>query len=271
MFKVDKLNIETIGNIIYEDSPSFSGIVAGECKGDIWVDNVEVPSIALVYSFAVGGFSILGKPRVREVYSKFKKFILENMLNELKSRDFEDFEFGIESEEAKSHILEIFNDKVIETAEEYVFQKNEKYNETITIPEGYNILKVDSSLLEKLKDGVYENQEIITERLLESWGSYEDFLKKSIAFVAVNKNRIVAVIIGTAKFKNIIPVDIETEDIHRNKGLALALTNLLVNECIDNGFIVQWNCMDYNIASRRTAKKAGFQFLKMNTVYWFEI
>ena len=49
MFKVDKLNIKTIGNIIYEDSPSFSGIVAGECKGDIWVDDVEVPSIALVY------------------------------------------------------------------------------------------------------------------------------------------------------------------------------------------------------------------------------
>lgn len=89
MFKVNKLSSRAIDNITYDDSPNFSGIVAGECKGDIWVDNVESPIIALVASFAVGGFSILGEPINIEVYSKFKTFMLENMICELKSKEVE--------------------------------------------------------------------------------------------------------------------------------------------------------------------------------------
>ena len=56
-----------------------------------------------------------------------------------------------------------------------------------------------------------------------------------------------------------------------DKGLAFTLTHYFVNECIDNGLIVQWDCMDSNIVSQRIAKKANFQLLKKDTVYWFEI
>ncbi|NLN41989.1 MAG: GNAT family N-acetyltransferase [Clostridiales bacterium] len=81
----------------------------------------------------------------------------------------------------------------------------------------------------------------------------------------------VAVIIETARFNNIIAVNIETEDNHRNKGLAFALTHYFVNECIDNGIIVQWDCMVSNIVLQRVSKKANFQYFKKDTVYWFEI
>lgn len=271
VFKVNKLSLEAIDNITYEDSPSFSGIVAGECKGEIWVDNVENPNIALVSSFAVGGFSILGEPMNSEVYIKLQIFMMENMLGKLKSKDIDCFEFAIESEKAKPYILDMFKDKVIETEDEYVFRKNNKYSKIIIVPEGYEILKVDALFLEKLGNGVFENQGFLAERLLESWGTYKDFLSKSVGFVAVDKNRIVAVVIGTARFKNIIPIDIETEDSHIKKGLAIALTHYFVNECVDNGLIAQWDCMDSNIASKRTVEKAGFKFLKKNKVYWFKI
>lgn len=60
MFKVDRLSPRAIDNLVYGNSPSFSGIIAGECKGEIWVDDICNPSLALVFSFAVGGYSILG-------------------------------------------------------------------------------------------------------------------------------------------------------------------------------------------------------------------
>jgi len=271
VLKVNKLSPKTIDSITYEDSPSFSGIVAGECKGEIWVDDLENPNIALVYSFAVGGFSIIGEPMNPEGYIKFETFMMENMLSKLKSKGIGCFEFTIESEKAKPYILNVFKDKVIETEDEYVFRKNDKYNKTIIIPEGYQILKVDSSFLEKLGNNVFDNQRFLTERLLESWGTYKDFLSKSVGFVAVDKNRIVAVVIGTARFKNIIAINIETEDSHRKKGLAIVLTHYFVNECVDNGLIAQWDCMDSNIASKATVEKASFKFLKKNRVYWFKI
>lgn len=271
LFKVNKLISEAINKITYEDSPSFSGIVAGECKGDMWVDDVEDPNIALVASFAVGGFSILGEPSDVKTYSKFKEFLIYDMFSKLRSRGINYFEFSIESEEIKPYIMDMFSNKIIQSEYEYTFRRKDRYNEMILVPEGYKIFKVDSQFLKKLESGVFTNREILVERLLESWDTYEDFLKKSTAFVAVYQNRIVTVIIGTARFKNIIPIDIEVENTHRKKGLALTLTHHFVNECIDNGYIPQWDCVESNKASKIVAERAGFQLLKKSKIYWFEI
>ncbi len=54
------------------------------------------------------------------------------------------------------------------------------------------------------------------------------FFMKSLAFVATLEKSIVAVIIGTARFHNIIPIDIETKEEHRKKGLAYLLNNILL-------------------------------------------
>lgn len=271
MLKVEKLSLNAIKNLTYTDSPSFSGIIAGECGGDIWVDDTENPKIALVNSFAVGSFSILGEPTDLETYGKFKTFMDEKMFPELKNKEINYFEFSIESEKAKSYIHDIFKDRTIQTEDEYKFRRNVRFNESASIPDGYEIFKVDIKILERLKSGDFYNHEFLSERLLESWGTYEGFINSSVAFIAVMGKRIVAVIIGTARFNNIIPVYIETEDNHRNKGLAFTLTHYLANECIDNGLIVQWDCMDTNIASQRIAKKANFEFLKKDRVYWFKI
>ena len=271
MFRADKLSSKAIGHLIYEDSPNFTGIVAGECKGDMWVDDLEEPNVALAYSFAAGSFSILGEPRNIEIYNKFKDFLLENMFDELRSRDINYFEFSVESEKAKPYILEMFNNRDIQNEGENVFRKNDKYGESIVIPEGYEIFKVDNEFLEKLESGLSNNKDLLVERLLESWGTYDNFLNKSIGYVAMKQNEIVAVILGTARFKNVISIDVETEDHHRKKGLAFTLSCYFVNECADKGVIVQWDCMDSNIASRKTAEKVGFQLFKQNRVYWFKI
>jgi hypothetical protein len=271
LFKVDKLSPKAINNLTYDDSPNFSGIVAGECKGDMWVDDLDNPNIALVYSFAADSFSILGEPSNIQIYNKFKDFLLESMFDQLKSKGIDYFEFSVESEKAKPYILDIFNNRDIQNEDEYILRKNDKYNGNIMVPDGYEIFKVDYECLKKLESGLFENKDFLLERLLESWGTYDNFLNKSIGYVAVNQNRIVAVILGTARFKNIIPIDIETENSHRKKGLALALTRYFVNECIDKGVVVQWDCMDSNIASRKTAERVGFQLFRKNKVYWFDI
>ncbi len=271
MLKADKLSSNAIDNISYDDSPSFSGIVAGECKGDMWVDDVENPNIALVASFAVGGFSILGEAADIEIYRSFKAFLTEEMFHRLKSIGIDCFEFSIESEKAKPYILMLFAEKNIQEETEYSYRRNVGYSDSIAVPGGYEIIRVDSEFLGKLESGAFDNKELLTERLLEAWGTYEAFLKKSIAFAAINNKRIVSVIAGTARFKSIVSIDIETEDSHRNKGLALALTCCFANECAANGYTAQWDCMEANIASRRTAEKAGFQLFKSRKVYCFEI
>jgi hypothetical protein len=271
MIKVEKLNKYKIGDLVYEDSPSFSGIVSGECKGSLWIDDVENPSLALVYSFAVGSYAIMGNPQKESIYDQFYSFLINDFFHKLKEKNINDFEFSVETIETQNHILAMFSDKKIYREDEFSYQKKERTVEQIQIPLEYTIAKVNSDFVDQLEHEEYENKKFIKERLLESWGTYNNFLNKSTAFVALKQKRIVAVIVGTARFRNIIPIDIETEEQHRNKGLAFALTQFFVNECTKNQMIAHWNCVDSNIASKQTAQKAGFVLIKKKPYYWFEI
>lgn len=271
MIKVDKLEKINIRNVVDEDCPSFSGIVSGECKGNLWVDDIENPSLALAYSFAVGGFSIMGKPKLESVFQQFNNFLLNDLFPKLNEKNINDFEFSVESAETQKKILEMFSDRIIESEDEFFYRKTDKTEVIIQIPLEYTIVKVNTKFVKQLKHEEYENKEFLEERLLESWGTYHNFLNKSVAFVALHQKRIVAVIVGTARFHNIVPIDIETEEQHRKNGLASALTQCFVNECADNQLVAQWNCVDSNVASKRTAQRAGFVFMKKKPYYWFYI
>ena len=106
------------------------------------------PVLALVYSNAVGGFSILGKPKDFSVYYDFNKFLREKFFNELKSRGIDEFEFSVESEIAEKHILELFSDKSVNKEDECFYRKSIA-NEVGKV-DMYSIVKVDSNFTWKL-------------------------------------------------------------------------------------------------------------------------
>lgn len=152
---------------------------------------------------------------------------------------------------------------------EYSYRKS-CYNKIKEINQ-YNIIPVDQEFIRQLLAGKFDNTEFLSERLLESWGTYEQFFAKSIAYVATFNKSIVAVIVGTARYQNVISIDIETIEEHRKKGLAFTLTQYFVNDCVDRGLIAQWDCVESNIVSRKTVEKAGFKFMKKKPYYWFSI
>lgn len=269
MEQIFNTDLSQCTNILYNDSPSYSGIVAGECKGDIWVDNIVNPTLALVYSFAVGGFSIMGESNDASLYDDFIEFLREKLFVELKNKGINYFEFSVESKRTEDHILKLFSNESLNQEDEYFYRKS-CTNEIQEIDQ-YNIIRVDPEFIRRLQAGKYDNAEFLCERLLESWETYEQFFSKSIAYVATLEKSIVAVIVGTARYQNVIPIDIETKEEHRKKGLAFTLTQYFVNECVDRGLVAQWDCVDSNIASRSTVEKAGFKFMKKKPYYWFGI
>ncbi|GGG52789.1 hypothetical protein [Paenibacillus radicis (ex Gao et al. 2016)] len=73
MIKANGLHKVTYYKKITTDhSPSFSGIAAGVCKGELWVDHLENANIAIANSYAVGGFAFLGEITSEEQYKKLK-------------------------------------------------------------------------------------------------------------------------------------------------------------------------------------------------------
>ena len=165
----------------------------------------------------------------------------------------------------------MFYDREIQKENEYKFRKNDKITELFSLTDKYRLCKVDYELWNLINERNIQNGILVTERILESWESFDTFIRKSLGFCIMHLNKIIAVIVGTGRFNNIIPIDIYVEEEHRNKGLGLILTRELVNECIKIGVTVQWDCMESNSPSQRLAEKAGFKFIKQDEVYWFDI
>ena len=271
MIKGDKLERNISSLILHDDSPSFSGIIAGECKGELWVDDPKKPKLALVYSSAVGGFSIVGNPQNNLILEQFVLFLNDQLFPSLKQKEVDSFEFSVESSSTQSKLLEVFSDKGIKSELEFMHRNDKIIKQPIDIPEDYKIEIVDSCFVEKSQSGKIENQKMLENRVLNSWGTYDRFLSRSIAFIALHQNKIVSVIVGTARFNDIIPIDIETDEKHRNKGLASALTQYFVNECVANKLVVQWDCVDSNTGSKQIAYKSGFKLIKKRPFFWFDI
>ena len=252
-------------------APSFSGIVNQECKGNLWVDNDEVPGIAIAESFAVGGFAFLGIYESKEEFLRLKDFLEKDLFYRLKEAGNDCFEFSVESNQMRENILGMFQEKSIQSEKEYSFRIGSVPKKRQSISEDYQIIKVNSMFWSMLETGKFENADFLKIRLLESWHSFEEFESKSIAYCTIFENTIVAVIVGTASFGNVIPIDIETEELHRCKGLANSMAIEFINDCLKNDYIPQWNCVESNMDSYHMAIKLGFEKINENTVYWFDI
>ncbi len=272
MILVDKnVKMKNITSVVNEKCPSFSGIVSQESKGNLWVNNIDAPTIAIAESYAVGGFAFLGTYQSNKDFIELKAFLEADLLPQVKKNGCHCFEFSIESDNIREYILDMFQDKQLQTEREISFRINTTPIIEKNIPKEYQILKVDAMFWKMLSDGQFDNVDLLRERLLGSWYSFEEFEHKSIAYCTVIDNRIVAVIVGTANYKNIIPIDIETEESHRRKGLAYAIAAKFIADCLNNDFIPQWDCVESNPSSYNMARKLGFEQINENTVYWFDI
>ncbi|BCJ98029.1 GNAT family N-acetyltransferase [Anaerocolumna chitinilytica] len=210
-------------NVIDGKNPSMYGILTGICKGETWSYRDEPLALDIMYSYCVGGCGVVG--RIPNEKRKQARIFFESVFSSLKKKNIFEFEFSTEDVELRKAMLDIFSDKKLHSEEEYSYRKLDKCNYNVTL-QSYTILEVDRSFLEKREK--YENEDMLFERLNNSWYCQEDFLEYSKCFVAIQEKKIVGIIFGSARFSNIIDVDIEVLEEHRKKGLLLHLRLILL-------------------------------------------
>lgn len=275
MIKIDAVHRAKLSptnkGLTNEHSPSFSGIVAGESHGELWLDDPDHPQLALAYSYPVGGYAFLGSMEQAGAWRNTQAFMTEELLPRLKAEGVAAFDFSIESDGLREPVLRMFADKVVQQEKESRYRKSDELHLPLQLPEGLKLQGVDDSFWRLISEGLIENKELLTGRLLKSWGDFPAFAKRSLAYCLLDGPRIVAVIVGTARFHDVIPIDIETEADYRGKGLGLYLTREFVNGCARSGLTAEWDCMESNLASQRVAAKAGFSLFKQGEVFWFTL
>lgn len=249
--------------------PSHAGIMSGICKGNLWVNDKTDPTLAVTYSYCVGGCGITGI--VKEGKEKEARAFFEHVFLDLRKQGVNEFEFSIEEEALCKKVLELFQDKAIESEGEYSYRKSDFPEPVKEISSQYKLRQVDASFLNDLYDGKWENSEMLLERLENSWYSETDFLENSCAYVAMENQCIIGIIFGSARYEEYIVVDIEVVRSYQNQGIASKLSEIFIRNCVQKGITVQWDHTESNKRSQALAKKLGFTLFKNRPFYWFEI
>ena len=242
-------------------NPSQSGILDGTCKGECWISDDE--TLGVTYSYPVGGCGVFGKIESTEKANVF----FDKVFSNLKELNIHEFEFSSEDAELQEQLLYLFQNKKIEHELEYSYEISKNMKVEIVVPSGYQVESVTEQTLHK----GYDNEEMLTKRLEESWNFREEFFEKSLSFVAIKDNKIVGIIFGSARYENYIPIDIEVLEEHRGKGIAKALTAFFVKQCQKSDLVPHWDCVESNKGSIGTVESVGFERIKERPFYWFAI
>ena len=99
-----------------------------------------------------------------------------------------------------------------------------------------------------------------------SWASREQFLKNGFGFVALDGEKVIAVVFSAAVSSEEVDIGIETDESYRHKGLAKVLADRMCREIIKQGRQPVWAHSVSNEGSKRTAESAGFVQERVNTV-----
>lgn len=271
-FKAEYCNQALADKIVNNDSEmSFAGVVAGNNVGEVWVNDLLTPSFALVWSEYLGGFSFMGTNLESINALKLRNFIDNTIYLFLKNKGINYFEFSSDLESWMPFIWDSLSNHKIKCEEQFVYRLDKKaiYNNAVRLSDGYKSIEVTYDLLRK---GYYDfkNFDILQNEITKAWYSIDLFLQYGKGFIAAYNDEICSFALTHFRYDNTYSIGIETFDPHKQKGLSSNLVKLLINLILEENGNVWWDCMESNVASQKTAQKAGLVYDYKYKVCWFD-
>lgn len=273
MYEVIKRDKNLANNLIrsYSDM-MFAGVVVGNNAGRVWVDCLESPASAIVWSDGLQCFHFMGCEANQVFCKELKTFIEDVIISYLKEKKLDFFEFSADTEEWFPIINDALSGRNIMESWQFVYKTitNAKGNDNIILPKAYDLYQIDESLLLSIRnDKIISNPEFLLNYVEEFWGSVNNFLQFGYGYMAVNEGEIVSFAITSFLYNKTFSIGVETLEQHRRKGLAGTLVNNLMKSIYSRGYTIWWDCMDSNIASQKTAEKNGLVLEHKYKVRWF--
>ncbi|SMF86168.1 Protein N-acetyltransferase, RimJ/RimL family [Paenibacillus uliginis N3/975] len=129
------------------------------------------------------------------------------------------------------------------------------------LPEGYHLQEVNLELLQRTD---ITNPDFILDEIHSNHMTAENFNDRGFGYcILTNDNEIVSWCLTDYVIGNRCEIGIETDEDHRQKGLATAVASACVQLARSKGIErIGWDCFDTNIGSWKTAEKVGFKLFK---------
>ncbi|WP_442600745.1 GNAT family N-acetyltransferase [Paenibacillus sp. KN14-4R] len=247
-------------------------IVAGINPGRIFVDNIDKPRSAVIWQGNLDGFIFVGDSKSASFNKEIKQYIEKVIIPQAKELGMRWFECI--SDHPSWYLTfeeEIFNGRNLETWNQFVYTLSPIEYESVRVPEIDREYTVQKITIDMLNANNINNLKLVETKIMEFWGSANDFFENGMGYCILHDNHIVSVCMTGFRYKNIHGIDIETIGSYQGKKLAQNAVHSFVENCFINGFIPYWDCMEVNYPSNAVAKRIGFKKEFSYKGYEFEL
>ncbi|MGZ9586442.1 GNAT family N-acetyltransferase [Paenibacillus marinisediminis] len=273
MIRINERNEWLADQLVHDNSDMmFAGVVVGHNPGEVWVDNNSNPSSAIVWSSGLESFNFMGDANNTNFNQSIEMFIDYEIIPFLKSKELNYFEFSVDSEDWYPAIQQVFGSRKIDESFQYVYKSNMNTSEVLCTDnlEPYRAVEIDEALFLKLNKGEMKNADFLINYVEQYWGTINDYLGKGYGYAALTKqNEIVSIAVSSFKFHSTHAIGVETLEHYQRQGLSSSLVKLLLQKFNENHIAAWWDCMESNMASQKTAEKAGLYKALRYKINWF--
>ena len=236
-------------------------VIAGINPGRIWVDSKENPTSGFLVD-NVWAYFLAGDPNNKEFNTAIGKILKDEIFAQAEKKEGINQGEWIMYFEDKDWFDKIENEFVIKDPMAlkryyYVFEKSLIPDWRMQIPKGFEMRKIDASLL---KDERLENTEEMKWWMKTNYETEEKFLEKGlgVCLIEEGKKTLAGWCLSDWSVDNKIEIGIVTARNYRRRGFATLCTAAMVELCQEKGYQVGWHCGQENEGSWRTAEKVGF-------------
>lgn len=236
-------------------------VIEGANPGRVFVDNGHSPRSGLIWLGNNDGFFFIGDESNKDFNREINVFIDTVIKREALKVGLHWFEGIGNHSKWNTTLKSVFEHRKLGSWKQSVYTLqtgDDNINDELAVENEYRIVKIGEDLLENTNLSII-NTEFVRSKILESWASSEKFFRHGIGYCMIYKHQIVSICFSGFVAGNVHGIDIETLEGHQGKKVAQKTALFFVKDCLDNGIVPYWDCMEMNKPSIAVAEKIGFK------------
>ncbi len=255
-------------------SVHYLSILEGNTCGCVYVNKPSAPTLAVIFSYRLGGFQLMGKPLTSpDEYASFRlAFQLDIIPRLLVPNGINEVSYSADSDELMEMMRIAFFDKEMYEQEQRVYIFDCNFDLTGSVTTDFLCVKADKAFSDK--NPCFMNS--FSNELSLSYQPVQKFFTHSLAYIALDKSKggeakIIGNIISGGHYKNQFVLGADTDESYRQRGVCSSLLFLAARDAKESRFNLVWECATDNVPSVKTVEKCGFKLKSTFPVRWFEL
>jgi RimJ/RimL family protein N-acetyltransferase len=245
-------------------SVPLDGVLDGLHLGRVFVDDVEAPASALVWTR--WGYHYMGGVPVNAAFNRaLRPLIARTLLPASRAMGEPDMLLTVHPSGWRDVLPRIVPDPPpVE-----IFRRTFRLDPEVfrvrhgdwraRVPEGAAVCRIDPDLVSDLRRDI----EV-------TWPSVTDFLARGLGYVLIAGGEPVCTCSAAFVARGRVEIGIKTETAHRRRGFGLLTASAMIEACLKEGLEPHWECFSDNTSSVNLAARLGFETVADTPIYYWE-